>query len=425
MLFRAQNHYGFLAVTFVLLSCTSERSSSNNDAETIIDASVAADTGVSSDSGANTQTSFQVTVTNGFGSGTYEVGSTVHIWSNHNPRTQVVTKWSGDTDLLPDSGEWHTSFVMPSRDVTFSAELKDVSFQLVEEQFNGRDRSKTVRYFIPPNPVGFVHITHGTGGSGAIIEGIEPGYLARVLVDAGYGVWATDAEEVDIGDQDGNNKIRWNTTPNADNVDFANLTRIFGQFVSRQLIPQGTPNFIVGMSNGGSFSFVAGGFLSLKAAVVYCASGPEQVATITETPTAWSLCELDDNEQVDNAKSARNHEALKARNIATELYSHGPSPLYDQRFVRIDGIDEATSKAIADELRMNNHVDAQGFLLQDGNEIGAAVSNSPNNYAVINGLQPRIQSREVLQQLRVMRSNHRMYDDYARRTLAFIQAHTP
>ena len=32
---------------------------------------------------------------------------------------------------------------------------------------------------------------------------------------------------------------------------------------------------------------------------------------------------------------------------------------------------------------------------------------------------------DVVQQLRIMRSNHRMYDDYARRTLAFRQAHTP
>jgi len=394
------------------------------DAEAVVDASSLADAGVMSDSDANTPTTFQVTITNGFGSRTYEAGSTVHIWSNHNPRTQVVMGWSGDIAFLPDTGEWHTSFVMPSRNITLSAELQSTSFQLVEEQFDGRDRSKTVRYFIPPNPIGFVHITHGTGGSGDIIKSIEAGYIARVLVEAGYGVWATDAEEVDIGDQDGNNKIRWNTSMTADNVEFANLTRIVRQFVSRQLIPQGTPNFIIGMSNGGAFSLVAGSALNLNAAVVYCASGSEQVAAATETPTAWYLCEQDDNEQVDNKKAARNHEALKARNIATELYSHGPSPMYDQRFVRIGGIDEATSKAIAEELRMNNHVDARGYLLQDGNDIEETVSKSPTNYPVINGLQPRIQAREVLQQLRIMRSNHRMYDDYARRTLAFIQAHT-
>ena len=99
--------------------------------------------------------------------------------------------------------------------------------------------------------------------------------------------------------------------------------------------------------------------------------------------------------------------------------------MYDQRFARIEGIDEATSTAIADELRANGHVDAQGLLLQDGDDIGQTVVNTPDNYPVISGLEPAWKASEVLQQLRVMRSNHRMYDDYARRTLTFIQAHTP
>ena len=120
------------------------------------------DVGVSSDADTPATTSFQVTVTNGFGSGMYEAGSTVHVWSDHNPRTQVVTTWSGDSDILADNGEWHTSFVMPARNLTLNAELVDSSFQLIKEQFDGRDRTKTVRYFIPVNPVGLVHITHGT-----------------------------------------------------------------------------------------------------------------------------------------------------------------------------------------------------------------------------------------------------------------------
>ena len=141
--------------------------------------------------------------------------------------------------------------------------------------------------------------------------------------------------------------------------------------------------------------------------------------------TTFLVDEQDENEQVNNNTAARNHEALVARDIATELASHGPSPLYDQRFARIEDIDPATSADIADELRLNNHIDTQGFLLQDGNDIGASIMNSPSDYPVIDGLRPRIKTREVINQLRVMRSNHRMYDDYARRTLTFIQAHTP
>ena len=115
----------------------------------------------------------------------------------------------------------------------------------------------------------------------------------------------------------------------ANNVEFANLTAIVEEFTTRQLIPDDIPKFIVGMSNGGAFSLVAGRALNLNAAVVYCASGSERVAAVTEVPTAWYLCEQDDNETVDKRKSVRNYEALKARDVATELYTHGPSPLYD------------------------------------------------------------------------------------------------
>ena len=64
-------------------------------------------------------------------------------------------------------------------------------------------------------------------------------------------------------------------------------------------------------------------------------------------------------------------------------------------------------------------------LMMYGKDIGSAIMNSPNDYPVISGLQPRRKAMEVVNQLRVLRSNHKLYDDYARRTLSFIQAHTP
>ena len=82
--------------------------------ETLVDLAVTDEKDVGSDAHMNETTAFQVTVTNGFGSGTYDAGTTVHIWASHNPKTQVVTRWSGDSDVLIDVGEWHTSFVMPS-----------------------------------------------------------------------------------------------------------------------------------------------------------------------------------------------------------------------------------------------------------------------------------------------------------------------
>ena len=70
--------------------------------------------------------------------------------------------------------------------------------------------------------------------------------------------------------------------------------------------------------------------------------------------------------------------------------------LYDQRYEG-EGIDPETSADIADELRSNNHVDAQGFLLQDGNDIGASITR-PIRLSGLDGLRPRIKVREVINQ---------------------------
>ena len=56
----------------------------------------------------------QVTVSGGFGSGSYAPGAIVHVWADVDPRTEVVTGWSGDDELLAGPQEWHTTFTMPT-----------------------------------------------------------------------------------------------------------------------------------------------------------------------------------------------------------------------------------------------------------------------------------------------------------------------
>ena len=44
--------------------------------------------------------SFMVTVNNGYGSGTYKIDDTVHVFSNACAANQLFEKWSGDVTLL-------------------------------------------------------------------------------------------------------------------------------------------------------------------------------------------------------------------------------------------------------------------------------------------------------------------------------------
>ena len=71
-----------------------------------------------------------VSVIGGAGSGAYRPGTTVHVWSSVSTLEGVAQRWSGDQELLAEPDEWHTTFVMPDRDV-----------RLVANSTNGTRRS--------------------------------------------------------------------------------------------------------------------------------------------------------------------------------------------------------------------------------------------------------------------------------------------
>ncbi len=64
--------------------------------------------------------SFTVTVNNGYGSGKYKTGDTVHIFSQNYSDNQLFNKWSGDSSVLNNAEEWHTWFIMPDKNVSFT-----------------------------------------------------------------------------------------------------------------------------------------------------------------------------------------------------------------------------------------------------------------------------------------------------------------
>src|SRR5690349_2513382 len=66
--------------------------------------------------------SFRVTVTNGYGSGLYKAGDTVHIFCSALAGNQVFSSWSGsEVSLLNAADEWHTWFIMPEKSIGITA----------------------------------------------------------------------------------------------------------------------------------------------------------------------------------------------------------------------------------------------------------------------------------------------------------------
>jgi hypothetical protein len=381
---------------------------------------------------------FTLEVVNGYGSGVYASGQTVHVWSTASTTNEVALPWGGDSALLGEPDELHSSFVMPARDVRLEGTLQPQPLSLTVESFNGStSRPKTVRYFFPPNMRGVVLFSHGTGGSSTFIEGTEPFALALALVRAGYGIVGTEAEEAVAGDLNGDGKERWFAGPNfrADNVDLRNLDMLFASFESRGLVSAGTPKFALGMSAGGAFSHflgtvgsspVAGDFpqLRFRAVVGYCSDATaSRSAALSTTPSAWFMCGAEDNPEVSNAEARANSAMLGGRGIPTDYVEHPPSPLYEERFSRIRGISVEISRAIAAELRAAGFVNARGFLDRDGDAIGQFVSTNPGQFPILVSQSDSLGA--IRSQVKAMRAEHAMYADYTQRNIAWFERFNP
>lgn len=370
--------------------------------------------------------SFSLEVVNGHGSGTFAAGATVHVWSAASTTREVVMPWTGDGPLLAEPNEWHSTFVMPARAVRMVANRQAQPLTLRVERYNGSTgRPKTVRYFFPPGMRGVVLFNHGTGGSSTFIESTETFALALALVQRGYGVIGTEAEEAVAGDLNGDGAERWAAGANglrADNVDLQNLQQLFANFESRGLIPANTPKFALGMSNGGAMSLflgtvaatpVAGNFpqLRFRAVVGYCSdASATQAGTRSTTPSAWFMCGAEDNPEVSNTEARANSQAVARRGVPTDYIEHPPSPLYDERFSRVAGITEETSRAMAAELRAAGFVNPDGFLNRDADAIAQFVMANPARFPTI--VRQTGALNAIRSQLKAVRAEHAMYADY-------------
>lgn len=376
-----------------------------------------------------------VTVEGGFGSGRYNPGDTVYVWSAASTTKHVALPWEGDAALLKHPKEWISSFLMPSRNVVLKAKYIEQEFKLTEESFKGATtRFKSVKFHFPANPKGLVFMNHGTGGASSYIEGPEALVIAKALVHRGFAVLSTEAEESVAGDLNGDGNQRWDTSFTIDNTDLKNLSALLSSLENRKMIDSSTPLFALGMSNGGAFSHFLGALSSSKIATAfprlrfhavasYCADAKQIHRTSsTKTPSAWYMCGQDDHKQVSIAEAKENAKRLNAAGVQTEYRENPPTPVYDERFMRIDGISSETSKAIAKEIRSGGFVDPKGFLNQNGDKI-AATLNSPQNAAkfpTIAGLSEVTKNR-IRQQLKVMRAEHAQFSDLCMQNISFFE----
>ncbi|HET7116231.1 MAG TPA: hypothetical protein VFI29_07055 [Hanamia sp.] len=371
--------------------------------------------------------SFTVTVNNGYGSGKYKVGDTVHIFSNALSPNQIFGTWSGDANLLDGPDEWHTWFIMPAKDESFTGSTVNIpSFTLQYEQIIGRDRLKPVYYYFPQGQKGIVYLLHGTGGSAdALVGAYEWQLMIRNLVYNKFGVIITESEESTTGvDANGDGKIRWDLIP-ADtitNVDLANIRIITDTFYNRGLANRSEPRYSVGMSDGGFFSGALSYIYNFKASVQYCAQGSDNLMQTTSIPTQFCMAKNDDNPSVGpigDADALTYSNAMNARGVCSKYYINQRSPLYPQRFAWSGDIPSTLSTDIFNELQSKGFLDSKNYFIGYSDTLISAVQSNPANFPVIKSL-TLSQLQSMLAQINISVTDHHIYSDYNKATIKFL-----
>ena len=369
---------------------------------------------------------FTLTVTNGYGSGTFNAGDTIDIWCKEFPLTDVFDKWTGDVSFLEYADEWHTTVIMPSQNIAVTANFRTIgTFTINHESIMGRDTMKEVYSYFPPNFKGVIFCFHGTGGAAAnwttLFDYVQ--FLHHAVADT-FAFIITEAEEITRqNDFNFNGKLQWNYAPyDSTNVDFANIQILIDTFRQRGITNASTNYFSVGMSNGGAFSATTATYFNWSAAVSYCAQAGNLLASLTNVPIQWCMAKYDNHPNVGpagNAEALANHNTLVSRGICSRYFLFDHSPVYPQRFMRSPTISQTKSANLLTELQSNNLLTANNYLLYATDTIGARILASPLSYPqylTLSGTDKVFMATQV----DVMYSAHQFFCDYDKRTLEFF-----
>lgn len=381
------------------------------------------------DNGGSTAGNYTVTVTNGYGSGTYKAGDTVHVFSKAWPAGEVFNAWTGDVQVLPHGDEWHEWFVMPARNITLTANTKPAAvFTLADASIRGKNIMKQVYYYFPPGHKGIVYLLHGSFGSAAnLVNNFEQYNLIKDLVSDGFAVVITEAEEASLNrDTNGDGIIRWSLTPadTINNVDYANIRILTDSLVNRGVTTHSKPRYSVGMSNGGAFSAILSMTYHFKAGVSYCAQSGGALAALTQVPLQFCMARNDHNDNVGaagNAEAVSNSATISNRGGCSRIFFNERSPVYAERFARRGDISEALSASLVAELKANGYLDAKNYFIGFTDALAADLASNPAKFPLLARLTVS-QKIYFQQELDCAIADHQFYDDLNKTTTRFLNS---
>jgi len=358
---------------------------------------------------------FTLTVENGSGGGEYPEGTVVTIWANpqEDPNPELTTgepidasqpmrifdPWVGDTSEVEDIESPQTTVFMPANDVSIGAQYKD----------SPRWLNPSVLAYFPEDYTGVIFMFHGVGGcASCLLENSESRTFLSETTAQGYAVVALDSYDRVSRD--------WSlaSTPD-DNPDLRRVAALRQDLITRGLMTASDPVYLVGISGGGRFASLFTQAVQdelqfpVQAMALYISPGLSTPMLSATVPTIF-VAGINDT-TVPYSSVATSYGLLLSQGVATQLVVIKPSPLYPDRFWRIDGISSIDSHVIYDAIDAAGLLDGEGYLM-DNPETVDWQSVIPSNYLSY--------TSEIREQLKATYGEHTLVADVTSRVLGFL-----
>ena len=356
-----------------------------------------------------------LTVNNGYGSGNYNTGDTIHVWSNLNPLNNSFGGWDGNIEFLINPNEWHTKLIMPNTDIIISAQnisMPEINFE--NELIMGAQNFKDVYYIFPENPKATIIMFHGGSGNASDFANRVEGFqFYNDMLNAQYSIIITESEDRTLNDQNQDGVTQWQLLPlDLTNIDIINIQTLIDTFTIRGNINAEYPVFAVGVSNGGNFASVVSYALDFDVSVMFSSQGnPPELYEVTNIPTIFCPAKYDPALGGGNVGALMNYEVLLNRNIPVEYFELDKSPLYSQRFSRIEQIDDEMSNQLMLEFQNNNLIDENNFFTILDDVFIQYFQENPQNYPIFQSL-PIYLKKHVTDQLKVVTADHSFFSNF-------------
>lgn len=339
------------------------------------------------------------------GGGPTSAGAIAALFARAPTATERFQGWVGDGPALADPRGWRQDLPMPARDLTLAARFETLPAlpAPLEDSVNG----SRYRWLLPVAPRGLVFSFHGTGGSGDLpFRKAEARRLTQLLLARGFGVVGLDS--VNRVDR------QWNPQFALGNPDVVNVQAILSRFRADGRIGADTPLFCEGTSNGGGFCSRISALLGFRGQSLMISDGVQAVLAQARVPTFWTLGRNDSvlaPGAIDRARAAA--ESFASRGVPAELQVVEPSPVYPDRFARVEGVSVEASRTLVAQLT------AAGVLAADGRVL--RIPSAAELRALLPAaLEP--QSAEIAAQLQIAAAEHEYFGDVGHRVVHFFEA---